>query len=205
MVNAGSISGRQICMLLYEQGVLDMNSETSRYSSLSSGSLGAYDFMVYAITNKLITPAQLALKPCSASAVITNPKNGDILAMVSYPSYDNNRLSGTVDAKYFNSLVNDKASPMLNRATQSFTAPGSTYKPCSTIAGMDTGTISSGTTFYCSGSFDKVTPPPKCWRLSGHGGEVAATAIRDSCNVYFYNVGYNLACRKDGTYIKITT
>ena len=65
---------------------------------------------------------------------------------------------------------------------------------------MDTGIISSGTTFYCSGSFDKVTPSPKCWRLSGHGGEVAATAIRDSCNVFFYNVGYNLACSKNGNY-----
>ena len=200
MVNAGNISGRQICMLLYEQGVLDMNDENSRYASLASGGLGAYEFMVYAITNKIITPAQLALQPCSASTVITNPQNGDILAMVSYPSYDNNKLSGTVDAKYFNSLINDKAAPMINRATQSFTAPGSTYKPCTTIAGMDTGTISSGTSFSCSGSFDKVTPAPKCWRLSGHGGEVAATAIRDSCNVYFYNVGYNLACRKDGTY-----
>lgn len=200
MINSGSISGRQVCMLLYEQGVLDMNSENSRYSALAAGSLGAYDFMTYAISNKIITPAQLALEPCSASAVVTNPKNGDIIAMVSYPSYDNNKLSGSVDAKYFNSFINDKASPMLNRATQSFTAPGSTYKPCTTIAGMDTGIISSGTTFYCSGSFDKVTPSPKCWRLSGHGGEVAATAIRDSCNVFFYNVGYNLACSKNGNY-----
>ena len=200
MINSGSISGRQVCMLLYEQGVLDMNSENSRYSALAAGSLGAYDFMTYAISNKIITPAQLALEPCSASAVVTNPKNGDIIAMVSYPSYDNNKLSGSVDAKYFNSLINDKASPMLNRATQSFTAPGSTYKPCTTIAGMDTGIISSGTIFYCSGSFDKVTPSPKCWRLSGHGGEVAATAIRDSCNVFFYNVGYNLACSKNGNY-----
>lgn len=200
MINSGSISGRQVCMLLYEQGVLDMNSENSRYSALAAGSLGAYDFMTYAISNKIITPAQLALEPCSASAVVTNPKNGDIIAMVSYPSYDNNKLSGSVDAKYFNSLINDRASPMLNRATQSFTAPGSTYKPCTTIAGMDTGIISSGTTFYCSGSFDKVTPSPKCWRLSGHGGEVAATAIRDSCNVFFYNVGYNLACSKNGNY-----
>ena len=200
MINSGSISGRQVCMLLYEQGVLDVNSENSRYSALAAGSLGAYDFMTYAISNKIITPAQLALEPCSASAVVTNPKNGDIIAMVSYPSYDNNKLSGSVDAKYFNSLINDKASPMLNRATQSFTAPGSTYKPCTTIAGMDTGIISSGTTFYCSGSFDKVTPSPKCWRLSGHGGEVAATAIRDSCNVFFYNVGYNLACSKNGNY-----
>ena len=105
MINSGSISGRQVCMLLYEQGVLDMNSENSRYSALAAGSLGAYDFMTYAISNKIITPAQLALEPCSASAVVTNPKNGDIIAMVSYPSYDNNKLSGSVDAKYFNSLL----------------------------------------------------------------------------------------------------
>ena len=62
MINDGSISGRQVCMLLYEQGVLDMNAEDSRYAALSSGSLGAYEFMVYAITNKVITPGQLALQ-----------------------------------------------------------------------------------------------------------------------------------------------
>ena len=49
------------------------------------------------------------------SAVVTNPDNGDVLALVSYPSYDNNKLSGTVDAKYYSSLVNDNASPRLNR------------------------------------------------------------------------------------------
>lgn len=200
MVYSGEVTGREVCMLLYEQGVLSTTSENSRYNSLSAGSMSAYEFIVYAISNKIITPAQLALAPCSASCVLTNPKNGDVIAMVSYPSYDNNKLSGTVDAKYFNSLINDKSSPMLNRATQSFTAPGSTYKICSTITGMDTGIISSGTAFYCSGAFDKVTPPPKCWRLSGHGTETAATAIRDSCNVYFYNVGYNLACSKNGMY-----
>ncbi|MGN0327788.1 MAG: penicillin-binding transpeptidase domain-containing protein [Lachnospira sp.] len=200
MVYSGEVTGREVCMLLYEQGVLRTTSENSRYNSLSAGSMSAYEFIVYAISNKIITPAQLALAPCSASCVLTNPKNGDVIAMVSYPSYDNNKLSGTVDAKYFNSLINDKSSPMLNRATQSFTAPGSTYKICSTITGMDTGIISSGTAFYCSGAFDKVTPPPKCWRLSGHGTETAATAIRDSCNVYFYNVGYNLACSKNGMY-----
>lgn len=200
MINAGSISGRQVCMLLYEQGVLDMNSEDSKYQALASGSMGAYDFMSYAISNKIITVGQLALKPCSGSAVVTNPNNGDILALVSYPSYDNNKLSGSVDAKYYSSLVNDNASPLLNRATQSFIAPGSTYKPCTIIAGIDTGIISSSTSFYCSGAFDKVTPSPRCWQKWGHGSESPVTAIRDSCNVYMYNVGYNLACSKNGTY-----
>ncbi len=200
MINDGSISGRQVCMLLYEQGFLDMDDDSSRYSALASGSLGAYDFMFYVISNKIITPGQLALKPCSGSAVVTDPNNGDILALVSYPSYDNNKLSGTIDSKYYSSLVNDNASPLLNRATQSFIAPGSTYKPCTVIAGMDTGIITASTVFNCSGVFDKVTPSPRCWRLWGHGAETAATGIRDSCNVYMYNVGYNLACSKNGSY-----
>ena len=59
--------------------------------------------------------------------------------------------------------------------------------------------ISTSTGFYCSGSFDLVTPSPKCWRTSGHGTETVTTAIRDSCNVYFYNVGYQLAM-KNGSY-----
>ena len=200
MINDGSISGRQVCMLLYEQGFLNMDDDASRYSALASGSLGAYEFMSYAISNKIITPGQLALKPCSGSAVVTDPNNGDILALVSYPSYDNNKLSGTIDSKYYSSLVNDNASPLLNRATQSFIAPGSTYKPCTVIAGMDTGIITASTVFNCSGVFDKVTPSPRCWRLWGHGAETAATGIRDSCNVYMYNVGYNLACSKNGSY-----
>ena len=61
MINAGSISGRQVCMLLYEQGVLDMNADDSKYQSLASGSMGAYEFMSYVISNKIITVGQLAL------------------------------------------------------------------------------------------------------------------------------------------------
>lgn len=200
MINSGSISGRQVCMLLYEQGFLDIDGDDSMYNALVSGSMSAFDFMSNVISNKIITPGQLALKPCSGSAVVTNPSNGDILALVSYPSYDNNKLSGTIDAKYYNSLVNDNASPLLNRATQSFIAPGSTYKPCTIITGIDTGLITSSTTFNCSGSFDKVTPAPRCWQKWGHGSESPATALRDSCNVYMYNVGYNLACSKNGSY-----
>ena len=200
MIDDGNISGRQICMLLFEQGTLDPNAEGSNYQALASGSMSAYNFMVDAISTKKITPGQLALKPCSGSAVITNPQNGDVLALVSYPSYDNNKLSGTIDSEYYNSLIKDKASPLLNYATQSKTAPGSTFKPCTAIAGLDTGIISTGTVFNCSGSFDKVTPAPRCWKTYGHGGENVSTAIRDSCNVFFYNVGYNIACSRNGSY-----
>jgi penicillin-binding protein 2 len=197
MIEDGQISGRELCMLLYEQGFLE---DDGSYASLSSGSLSSYSFIINAISTKKITPGQLALQPCSASCVITDPTNGDVLALVSYPSYDNNKMSGTVDKAYYNQLSNDNSKPLLNWATQSQTAPGSTFKLCSALTGLDTGIISSGTTFNCSGVFTDVTPSPKCWRLAGHGSESVTTAIRDSCNVYFYNVGYKLACSKNGSY-----
>lgn len=200
LINSGAITGRQVCMLLYEQGRLKIDDENSKYELLDSGRMSAYDFITYVITNKLITPGQLALKPCSGSAVVTNPKTGDVLALVSYPSYDNNMLSGTIDAKYYNTLVNDNSSPLLNKATQSFIAPGSTYKPCAIIASIDMGITKASTIFNCSGVFDKVTPPPECWQKWGHGNETAVEAIRDSCNVYLYNIGYDLACSKNGSY-----
>ncbi|MDO5403376.1 MAG: penicillin-binding transpeptidase domain-containing protein [Eubacteriales bacterium] len=200
MITAGQISGRQVCMLLYEQGVLDMYAEDSQYGALSTGAVSAYSFIYNAIQTKKITPAQLALQPCSGSAVVTQPDTGEILALVSYPGYDNNQMSGTVDAEYYNKMNNDKSQPLLNIATQSGTAPGSTYKPCTAIAALDTGIITPGTAFSCSGTFTKITPSPNCWLLSGHGSETVETAIRDSCNVFFYNVGYNMAFSKNGTY-----
>lgn len=197
MIQSGQITGRQVCMLLFEQGYLN---DESAYAGLSSGTLSPYDFMYNAIESKKITPGELALKPCSGSCVITDPDNGDILALVSYPSYDNNKMSGTVDAEYYRKVSNDKSMPLYNWATQSQSAPGSTYKICTSIMGLDTGVITTSTTFNCTGVFTEVTPSPKCWRLSGHGVDNVTTAIRDSCNVFFYNVGYKLAFSKDGTY-----
>lgn len=76
-----------------------------------------------------ITPAQLALEPCSAGCVITDPNTGEVLACVSYPGYDNNRLTNTMDSAYFASLNLDHSSPLYSKATQQQTAPGSTFKP----------------------------------------------------------------------------
>lgn len=198
MIENGNISGRQVCMLLYEQGIIE---DDGTYDKLNRGSLSAYDFMRNALANKIITPAQLALSPCSGSCVITDPNNGNIIALVSYPSYDNNRLSGMVDSEYYAKLNADKSIPLYNWATQSQHAPGSTFKICSAIAGLETGVISTSSTYSCFGSFNEVTPAPYCWLRSGHGSESVSGAIRDSCNVFFYNVGYQLAKSKTGSYV----
>lgn len=197
MINSGSISGRQVCMLLFEQGYLH---DDATYQSLSSGALGSYDFIQNSISNNVLTPGELALQPCAASCVITNPNDGDVIALVAYPSYDNNKLSGSIDMDYYKKLNEDKATPLINWATQAQSAPGSTFKVCTSIAGLDTGVISDGSSFNCNGAFEEVSPPPRCWLRTGHGTENVATALRDSCNVFFFNVGYRLATRKNGSF-----
>ena len=111
-----------------------------------------------------ITPAQLALDPCSASAVVVQQETGKILALVSYPGYDNNRLANQMDSAYYNRLLNDKALPLYNRATQQLTAPGATFKPITVIAGLQERVISPDSSVLCDGVFDKVFPNLKCWK-----------------------------------------
>ena len=101
------ITGKQICMLLCEQQVVDIPAEDEE--ALYSGKLSAYQFMMNRINNLEITPAQLALDPCNASVVITDVNTGDVLAMVSYPGYDNNKMANTVDAEYYAQLNADKS------------------------------------------------------------------------------------------------
>ena len=198
MLQEDTISGQEICLVLYEQGILSKDDGT--YEALASGAMTAYDFMVNKIYTLEIEPAQLALEPCSASAVITDVKTGDILACVSYPGYDNNRLVNNMDTSYYAKLSLDQSSPFFNKATQQTTAPGSTFKILSTIAGMSEGVINDGTYINCTGSFDLVTPPINCWNKLGHGDIEIREAIQESCNYYFNMVGFMLGQDENGDF-----
>ena len=198
MLHEDTISGQELCLVLYEQGVL--SKEDDAYEGLASGATSAYDFMINKIWKLEIEPAQLALMPCSASAVITDVNTGEVLACVSYPGYDNNRLANNMDTEYYTSLSLDQSSPFFNKATQQTTAPGSTLKPLSTIAGMMEGVIDDGTYIECTGKFDLVEPPINCWNLNGHGSLDIRTAIEESCNTYFNMVGYMLGQKDDGQF-----
>lgn len=182
------ISGQDLCLVLYEQGVLSKEDEA--YSRLASGELNSYDFMINKIANLEIEPAQLALKPCSASAVVTDVNTGKVLACVSYPGYDNNRLSNEMDTDYYTRLSLDLSSPFFNKATQQTTAPGSTLKLLSAVTGMMENLIDDGTYIECTGKFDLVNPPINCWNKSGHGSLEIRGAIEQSCNYYFNMIGF---------------
>ena len=198
MLQEDTISGREICLVLYDQEIL--SKDDGMYDSLASGAMTAYDFMVNKIYNLEIEPAQLALEPCSASAVITDVKTGDVLACVSYPGYNNNLLVNDMDTDYYAKLSIDQSSPFFNKATQQTTAPGSTFKILSTIAGMSEGVIDDSTYIECTGSFDLVTPPINCWNINGHGPIEIREAIEQSCNSYFNMVGFKLGQDGEGNF-----
>lgn len=197
MLLSDVITGRQVCMLLCEQKVIEIPIEDE--TALYAGKLSAYQFMVNRINNIDVTPAQLALDPCNASCVISDVNTGEVLALVSYPGYDNNKMANSIDAEYYAKLNSDKSNPQYNFATQYKAAPGSTFKMISSTAGLMEGVITLKSRINCVGTFTEITPSPRCWRRSGHGNENVTTAIRDSCNYYFFDVGYKLSTR-DGVY-----
>lgn len=200
LIENGTISGNEVCMLLFDQGVLEY--DENAYNQLASGNSGyAYNFILQQIKDMKITPAQVALDPCSASVVITDVNSGQVLALVTYPSYDNNKLSGSVNAEYWKKLNDDQSLPLYNRATQTRTAPGSTFKMITAITGLENGIISPGSTIVDRGEFTKITPSPKCWKYpSNHGAINVSQALAFSCNYFFYEVGYELSIDSNGTF-----
>lgn len=197
MIEDGDVSGRKTCLLLYEQGVLKKDEKTRK--KLEEGSMSSYDFILKKIKSLDITPAQLALDPCSGSCTITDVNSGEVLAMVTYPSYDNNRLANQVDSDYYSALLDDLSKPLYNRATQERNAPGSTFKMVSSACGLTEGVITTSERIRDRVKFDEINPSPSCWSSSGHGSINVSQAIEHSCNYFFYDVGYRLSM-VNGTY-----
>jgi len=135
------------------------------------------------------------------AAVVLDAHSGQVVAMASYPTYDPKVYVGGLSAKDAKRLYARSSNyPLLSRATQESVAVGSTFKVVDSIAGLEEGVITPSSTFYCNGAF---VPPNllhryvfHCWLPSGHGGLSLIPAIAQSCDVYFYNVGYKFYLRQ---------
>ncbi len=199
MILDHSLSGTKLCLTLFEQGVLDY--DDASYQKLSNGSTSAYSFILNKINNIEITPAQLALDPCTGSCVITDVNTGEIKALVSYPGYDNNMLANEVNAAYYQKLTEDHSNPLYNYATQEKTAPGSTFKLVTSTAALAENVVTTSSEIECTGIFKEVSNEPECWIYpSTHGHVNVSEAIRDSCNIFYYTMGYELSKKESGNY-----
>lgn len=197
LVQGGQITGRETCLLLMEHNCIPYTMDD--YDAVANG-LSPYDYIINQINELNITPAMLALDPCSGAVVLENSQTGSIIAMVTYPSYDINNFSGSIDSNYYASLLADKSTPLVNRATQTRIAPGSTFKIATAIAGLMEGVITPNETITDTGIFDKVKPNLKCWYYpNNHGAINVKQAIGVSCNYFFCEVGYRLASEPDGS------
>ncbi len=192
LVFSYKLSGTEICLLLFDQGVLEYKEDD--VNKLKSGMKSPYDFIKDKISSLEITPAMLALEPCSGSVVVTDVNSGDVLAMVTYPSYDNNKFANKINSDYYDQVYNDKTAPMINRPVSEKTAPGSTFKMITAFAALEEGVTTPSEKIRDLGLFEKIDPAAKCHIYpSSHGSVDIVDALKVSCNYFFYEMGWRLS------------
>jgi penicillin-binding protein 2 len=133
--------------------------------------------------------ADLVMEGKKGAIVAMDPRNGEVLAMASRPTFDPNKFTVRIKSSELRQLTSDPGMPFLNRAIQSQLAPGSTFKPIMALTGLETGIIDPDRTFHCSGGASFYGQYHRCWDPRGHGTVNMLRGIVYSCDVYFYNVG----------------
>jgi penicillin-binding protein 2 len=131
--------------------------------------------------------------------VAMDPRNGEILAMVSRPTFDPNDFSVRISRDEWNRLVNDPDKPLLNKAIQAQLAPGSTFKILMSFAGWQEG-IAQTLSVHCNGGATFYGRRFGCWVKSGHGGVQLEKAIYQSCDVFFYTLAEKLGIDRISKY-----
>lgn len=128
----------------------------------------------------------------AGASVVMEAKSGEVLALVSKPSFDPNILVSGVSKEYWRRLLSDPRHPLQNRAIQGRYPPGSTFKLVVALAGIDSNLANERTNFMCKGGFRFGNRVFGCWKEKGHGSVCMKRAIVESCNVFFYNLGLKL-------------
>jgi len=136
--------------------------------------------------------AEEAFREKSGALVAIKPDSGEILGLVSKPSFDPNLFARGVSYDEWIAITQDRKNPMLNRALQSQYPPGSTFKIITAIAALEEGVITTETKVDCKGGINYGRWQFGCWRKKGHGVVSLHKAIVESCDVYFYEVGRRL-------------
>ncbi len=148
--------------------------------------------LVLTIDRRLQEAAEAALGDQVGSVVVLEVATGDVLALVSQPSIDPNRLARGVAADEWKALVEDPRHPLQNRAIRGQYPPGSTFKIAMALAGLAEGAITPRTEAFCSGAFPFAGRDYRCWKRTGHGAVDLQKALIESCDVYFYQLGLDL-------------
>ncbi|MCL2421912.1 MAG: penicillin-binding transpeptidase domain-containing protein, partial [Defluviitaleaceae bacterium] len=191
-IDAGQITPAMLFTTMVDMGILsDTNDFTAR---VMAGRGTPHSFIVEKLRMGELTPQMLNVDPATGSIVVVDVRTGAVLAAVSYPSYDNNRLANRIDAEYFYRInVDDPTIPMYNRPFREARAPGSTFKMITAVAGLETGVITPTSTIRDGVVFTRAGRPyASCMSRAGHGSIHVAQAISTSCNYFFFETAFRL-------------
>ncbi|MBD3413756.1 MAG: penicillin-binding protein 2 [Candidatus Aminicenantes bacterium] len=139
---------------------------------------------------------EIILEGREGAGVVLNAKTGEVLAMASYPNFDPNKFITRFTPEQWMELIQDPDFPLENRAIRGLYSPGSLFKPLVAMGALDSNIISDRSSFVCQGTTYIYRHPFSCWYEPGHGRVNLYTGIKNSCNIYFYNVGKNLGIRR---------
>jgi penicillin-binding protein 2 len=158
--------------------------------------------VVTTLDRRVQEAAERAFEGHAGAVVVMDPRNGDILAMVSSPAFEIDRFTGTIDRAAWLSVVQDPKHPLLNRAIQSAYAPGSVFKILVAAAGLQEKTLTPMDRINCGGSFHLGGLTFADWKKEGHGWVDLHRAVVQSCNIYFYQAGLKIGAEAIGRYAR---
>lgn len=158
--------------------------------------------LVLAMDINLQKAAEESFGEKTGALVAIKPDTGEILALVSKPSFDPNLFAKGISPKQWEDFVNNPRNPLLNRALQSQFPPGSTFKIVTALAGLEEGVIETDTKVTCNGGLSYGRWHFGCWQKKGHGTLSLHRALVESCDVYFYEVGRRLGIDRIASYAR---
>jgi penicillin-binding protein 2 len=156
------------------------------------------------LDSRLQAAAEQAFGDFSGSAIALDPRTGDVLAMVSQPTYDPNPFVNGIEFDAYNALRDNDREPLFNRALRGQYPPGSTIKPFIGLAGLEQGITGSRSTTYCPGFYTLQGSSRKYrdWKRTGHGTVDLNDSIEQSCDVYFYDLALSMGIERLHDYLQ---
>ena len=147
--------------------------------------------------------AERQLEGRAGAVVALDPRNGEVLALVSAPGYDPNLFTRRLEVAEWQQLIQDPLLPLQNRALASAYPPGSVFKMVMAAAGLAEGVITPSDGVFCNGSKTFYKRTFHCWKPGGHGFMNLESALKNSCDVYFYELGQKLGIERIARYARL--
>ncbi len=148
--------------------------------------------LMLTIDSRLQQATELAFGDQAGAAVVLDVNSGEVLSFVSNPGFDPALFAGRIPVDVWKGYLEDKRHPLENKALTGQYPPGSTFKMITALAGLEAGIINEHTTIYCNGAYELGNNKFRCWNRSGHGTVNLKRSLKESCDVYYYQLGEKL-------------